>query len=77
MDADGNDRTERPFYQAYLIRLWRESRKGTWRASAQSVTDGHVTRFGTLQALYAFLERETWEATSEQLESKEQDRGEQ
>lgn len=67
MDADGHDRAERASYQAYLIRMWRERRKGTWRASAQSVVEGQVTRFGTLEALFTFLEAQTRDDDSRQL----------
>lgn len=73
MDAGGNDRTERAFYQAYLIRLWRESRKGTWRASAHSVADGQVTRFGTLQALFGFLERQAGAEDAGRIQDSAQD----
>jgi hypothetical protein len=73
MDADSNDRTERRFYQAYLVRLWRESSNVAWRASAQSAEHGEITRFGTLQALFSFLEGETGEDASRQTPGMDQD----
>lgn len=42
-------------YAAYLVRLWQETPHGPWRASAQSVTTGEIVRFGSQQALFAFL----------------------
>jgi hypothetical protein len=46
-------------YHAYLIRLWQDQPASPWRASAQSVQSGEVMRFGSLDALYAFLRAET------------------
>lgn len=54
-----NARTSPPLYCAYLVRLWRETPDATWRASAQSVQNGETVRFGSLRALYAFLDAET------------------
>jgi len=42
-------------YTAYLVRLWQDSAQGPWRASAQSVQSGQITRFGSLAELFAFL----------------------
>jgi hypothetical protein len=46
-------------YKAYLIRLWQDSRQSGWRASAQSVQSSEMIRFGTLEALFAFLQDQT------------------
>lgn len=43
-------------YSAYLVRIWRDSIDSDWRASAQSVQSGVVTPFGSLQALFDYLE---------------------
>ena len=43
-------------YDAYLVRLWRDSQQSPWRASAQSVEDGEIIHFSNLAALCAFLE---------------------
>jgi hypothetical protein len=42
------------------LRLWQENRDGSlvWRASLQSAKTGERTGFLTLDALYAFLERQ-------------------
>lgn len=45
-------------YTAYLVRFWRDAPNGPWRAAAQSVMTGEIVRFGSLQALFAFLEEE-------------------
>lgn len=48
-----------PVYSAYLVRLWRDTPSTPWRASAQSVQSGETVRFGSLQALFAFLDAQT------------------
>ena len=50
-------------YQAYLIRLWQDSFQTGWRASAQSVQSGEITRFATLEALFTFLQSQTSDQT--------------
>lgn len=52
--------TNRLFYSAYVVRLWQETPDVPWRASAQSVQSGEITRFGSLADLFAFLEAETF-----------------
>ena len=54
-----------PSYSAYLIRLWQEMPSGSWRASAQSVHSGKIVRFGSIDALLAFLEAEINETTED------------
>lgn len=54
-----NARANPFFYYAYLIRLWRDTSGADWRASAQSVHSGEIVRFGSLQALFEFLEEQT------------------
>jgi hypothetical protein len=42
-----------------MVRLWRDAPDNSWRASAQSVQTGDIVRFGTLQALFEFIEAQT------------------
>ena len=47
-------------YLSYLLRLWQVSCDGrlVWRASLESAKTGERTGFLSLEALYAFLERQ-------------------
>ena len=47
--------TRRGKYQSYLLRLWRSDEEQGWHASLQSTATERVYRFGTLEALFAFL----------------------
>ena len=51
--------TDHLFYSAYLVRLWQDGPGVACRASVQSVQSGEITRFGSLAALFAFLQAET------------------
>ena len=42
-------------YEAYMVRIWRDSPQSPWRASAQLVADGEIVNFGNLPALFEFL----------------------
>jgi hypothetical protein len=57
--------TSRPEYQSYLLRLWRESDRGTWRASLQSTATEQVAHFADVAALVAFLVAQTGEPPDE------------
>lgn len=46
-------------YHSYVVRVWQESPHAAWRASAQHVQTGETTRFADLDALFAFLYRQT------------------
>jgi hypothetical protein len=46
-------------YRAYLVRLWKDGRPPTWRASAQVVKTGEIIRFAALAELFDFLAIET------------------
>jgi hypothetical protein len=46
-------------YQSYLLRLWRESTNGEWRASLQNVSTGQCRYFASLPQLCSFLEETT------------------
>ena len=47
-----------PMYRSFLLRLWRESEHGTWRASLESVTTGERQGFPDLPSLLAYLQDE-------------------
>ncbi len=42
-------------YEAFVVRIWRDSPQSPWRASAQLVADGKIVNFGNLPALFEFL----------------------
>ncbi|MFN8485913.1 MAG: hypothetical protein U0768_22960 [Anaerolineae bacterium] len=44
-----------PGYHSFLVRLWRESAEGPWRASAHCVQTGETLRFASVEALFAYL----------------------
>jgi hypothetical protein len=52
---------EAPRYLAYMLRLWRVEAEGgpAWRASLESPHSGERVGFGSLGALFAFLEGKT------------------
>jgi hypothetical protein len=52
-------------YQAYLLRLWRESPQAPWRASLQSVNSGERCGFPDLQSMFAYLQTQTGEETEQ------------
>jgi hypothetical protein len=43
-------------YQSYLLRLWRETIDGEWRASLQNISTGQCQYFSSLPQLCSFLE---------------------
>ncbi len=52
---------QRPGYQVYLLRLW-EVRNGEqihWRASLENARAGENYGFGSLEALFEFLQAQT------------------
>lgn len=42
-------------YQAYLIRLWRDSDQEPWRAMAKQVSTGREIHFDSPEKLFLFL----------------------
>lgn len=48
----------RRLYQSYLLRIWRESTDGEWRASLQNVVTGECHNFPNLQAMFDYLEQQ-------------------
>ncbi len=51
-------------YLAYLLRLWRSSPRGNWRASLENPQTGERLGFGSLDAVFDFLDRRTQEMTT-------------
>jgi len=51
-------RANRRLYQSYLLRMWRESVNGEWRASLQNVATSECQNFADLEALFAYLRDE-------------------
>jgi hypothetical protein len=45
-----------PMYLSFLLRLWRETEQGGWRASLENVMTGERHGFPDLPSLYAFLQ---------------------
>lgn len=46
-------------YHAYLVRLWQDGPQAPWRASAQNAHTGEKWFFADLEALFAFLHKQT------------------
>jgi hypothetical protein len=42
-------------YQSYLLRVWRDESRGTWRASLQNTATKHIYHFAEVDKLLAFL----------------------
>ena len=53
--ADKQTEAQSRLYEAYMVRIWRDSPQSCWRASAQLVADGEIVNFGNLPALFEFL----------------------
>jgi hypothetical protein len=53
---DANGPLPRPYYQSYLLRLWREEPNGAWRVSLENITNGEKHGFAHFEQLVAFLE---------------------
>ena len=64
-------------YISYLLRLWETEREGStiWQASLQNPDTGKRTGFASLDALFAFLRRQTG-ADSHSGESEDGDNSE-
>ncbi|MEZ4768641.1 MAG: hypothetical protein R2844_09470 [Caldilineales bacterium] len=42
-------------YIAFMVRMWRDSARSQWRASAQSVHTGETVRFANIPMLLRYL----------------------
>ncbi len=51
--------TQQHRYVSYLLRLWKDSDTTSWRASLQPVPSDERLGFPNLEALFAFLLKET------------------
>ncbi len=52
MDSAGIDR---PTYQSFLVRFWREGKQQYWRGSVQSTVTEQIYYFADIHLLLAFL----------------------
>lgn len=48
-------KTSPGYYKSYLLRMWRESLEGEWRASLQDVVTCENHNFPTIAALMEYL----------------------
>jgi hypothetical protein len=59
MSASMNDlkrkNTDSRLYQSYMLRLWRESRAGDWRASLENVFTGERRLFSDIAEMFVYL----------------------
>ncbi len=46
-------------YQSYLLRIWKESEDGEWRATLLSIPTQERRQFTTMEALFDFLGYQT------------------
>jgi len=46
-------------YQAYLVRLWRDSQTDPWRVTVRSVLSTEHLQFADLESMCAYLQRQT------------------
>ncbi|KAA3662560.1 MAG: hypothetical protein DWQ04_13065 [Chloroflexi bacterium] len=51
-------------YMAYLLRLWRENRDGSWRALLENPNTKERVAFANLNELVEFLENKTGETVT-------------
>jgi hypothetical protein len=58
-----------PIYHSFLLRLWRESEYGAWRASLENVITGERHGFPNLTSLFAFLQAKSQETAAHRREN--------
>ncbi len=46
-------------YHAYLLRIWRDDESTPWRVQLENPHTGTLHGFASLEAMYAFLEKQT------------------
>jgi hypothetical protein len=49
----------RGHYLSFLLRIWKDSMNGEWRATLQNVVTGECRHYATLPDLFSFLENQT------------------
>jgi hypothetical protein len=55
----GDPMEEQPVaYFSYLLRMWRTGEKSAWRASLEDPQTGERLGFGSLEALWEFLQQQ-------------------
>ena len=55
----GDPMKEQPVaYFSYLLRMWRTGEKSAWRASLEDPQTGERLGFGSLEALWEFLQQQ-------------------
>lgn len=50
-----NQNQEERTYIAFMVRMWRDSTRAQWRASAQSVHTGETVRFANIPMMLRYL----------------------
>jgi len=48
-------RLEQQLYRSYILRMWRDSTGGEWRASVQNIADCETHHFASIHQLILFL----------------------
>ena len=48
-------RLEQQLYRSYILRMWRDSTVGEWRASLQNIADCETHHFASINQLILFL----------------------
>lgn len=57
-DPPGASHSRPPDYRAYLVRLWRDSERGPWRATLTHVLTAEVHKFGDPHMVWAYIQRQ-------------------
>ena len=55
------------YYKSFLLRMWRESMEGEWRASLQDVVTCESHHFPTIAALMEYLAVENQNGTATKI----------
>lgn len=55
--------------KSYLLRMWNDGKKNTWRASLEDVRNREVKTFSSMTELTTFLQQENQETTNSTLPS--------
>ncbi len=56
--------------KSFLLRMWNDGKKNTWRASLEDVRNREVKTFSNLNELTAFLQQENQEEAKTALSSR-------
>ena len=55
MNAKGAMPEKTGYYKSYMLRMWRESLEGEWRASLQDVVTSESHNFPSVKAMMEYL----------------------